>query len=156
MTSVSWMSKNVTNLPHPPPPKRNIYIYHKYFTCYFTCLHINRSCVLYGDHNWGGCIEKTFWNHFKGLRLKVQWKTVEMSLIEVNKTYLAYAGKWTSRAFHVSTVIMFTASSSECSIISRTDLAEEAFHDMTWYDITPRRWHWMNWYADRMTDFLYQ
>ena len=53
-----------------------------------------------------------------------------MSLIAGNKTYTAYADKWMSMAFHVSTMMMFIASSIECSTILRTHLEEEAFHDM--------------------------
>jgi len=33
-------------------------------------------------------------------------------------------------AFHVSTIMMFIASSIECSTIFWTHLEEEAFHDM--------------------------
>ena len=55
---------------------------------------------------------------------------VEKSLIAGNKTYTACAGKRMSMAYHVSTMMMFIASSIECSTISRTHLEEEAFHDM--------------------------
>jgi hypothetical protein len=53
-----------------------------------------------------------------------------MSLIAGNKTYKACAGKRMSMEFHVSTMMMFIASSIECSTILRTHPEDEALYDM--------------------------